>query len=409
MTNFRPQSRPNFLKYLLPVMWVGAALRIQAARATDDPAVRDIAVALTSTALGTTLLPPSALTASNRLLGDPNFARFASQVCTVVAGVAGNSVLMRSAYPDADRLVRRRRWHAAGALAAMTASFANDHAIAAELQVPTHRIYRPAAAAFWLPFSGFVALAAIDTARLARRTQDDTDVEGLRTGLRSVSAGAAVMGVFYVHQGLAIVGHLISARSPEPVRGVRAQAIIAASAATIAVGASLPGVLFRARTWTRTAEDVHLGNTLHPLWKAVGAGRPEVTLAVSLRHPELRLYRRVMEILDGIDRLATRCDPGASLRAQSELLGAQLDLNRDDITALTRAALVTYVAAAHGNEAEAPALSADSIDDAPLTGGNVDKDWRREASRLIRTVELLQTPLPQQVVSYARTVKEPHR
>lgn len=389
-------------KVVLPVIYGGASLRLLAVlRVADDPAVRDMAIALAATAAAGSTLPPSVLSTFQETLGDANYARFLSQVGTVVAAGAGNGVLVRSAFPPAEAgpRVQHRRQRMLGTLVLMALLFARDRAVAGELQLPTDHIYQPMPALYWVAFSDFIMQAAGDTARLAFRTSHLTRDEMLRTGLRCVGAGTLVMSGFYGQHTAGIVGRRVSPRLPEPLRGVAAQAVIGGAAAVIAVGASLPGIAWRARTWTRSVSDLRMAAGLEPLWRSFRTDRPEVTLIVGLRHPEVRLYRRVMEILDGLDRLGTYRDPAARIRAQAEELGRQRGLGSEDVTALARAALVRYGA----GQAEAPveeelpeaAASGDTL----LTGGEVDRDWRTEARRLLRTTAYLRTPaLADQVV-----------
>lgn len=391
-------------KIVLPVIYGGTSLRLLAVlRDSDDPAVRDMAVALAATAAASSTLPPSVLSTFQEVLGDANYARFLSQLGTVVAAGAGNGVLVRSAFPpdEADPHIQHRRQRMLGTLVVMALLFAKDRSLAAELQVPSEHLYRPMPALYWVAFSNFMVQAAGDTARLAFRTSTVTRDEALRAGLRCVGAGTLVMSGFYGQQAAGITGHLISSKLPQPLRGVPAQAVIGGSAAIVAIGTSLPGLAWRARRWKRNVTDTRMATALESLWQSFRTNRPEVTLIVSLRHPEVRLYRRVMEILDGLDRLGTHRDPAARIRAQAEAVGKERGLNRDDVTALARAALVRYDAtqpvSAH-DELTGP--TADS--DTPLTGGEVDRDWRQEARRLLKTALYLKTTnLPDEVVAQA--------
>lgn len=398
-----PVTASTITKIVLPVIYGGTALRLLAVlRDAEDPAVRDLAVALAATAAASSTLPPNVLATFQESLGDANYARFLSQVGTVVAAGAGNSVLMRSTFPveEAGPRVQHRRQRMLGTLLLMGMLFARDRAVAGELQLPTARIYRPVPALYWVAFSDFVMEAAGDTARLAFRTSHITRDEVLRTGLRCVGAGTMAMSAFYGQHTAGILGRVVSPRLPEPLRGVPAQAVIGGSAAVIAVGASLPGFAWRARKWTRTLKDVRMATGLEALWQRFRTDRPEVTLIVGLRHPEVRLYRRVMEILDGLDRLGSHLDPAARLRSHAEAVGGAHYLDQDAVTALARAALVRYAAADGANGA--PLRGSSIAGAAPLTGGEVDRDWRQEARRLLMTVDYLRrSPLPDQVLAQA--------
>lgn len=408
MTGFssRNVTAGTITKIVLPVIYGGTSLRLLAVlRDSDDPAVRDMAVALAATAAASSTLPPSVLSTFQEVLGDANYARFLSQLGTVVAAGAGNGVLVRSAFPpeEADPHVQHRRHRMLGTLLVMGLLFAKDRSLAGELQVPTDRLYRPMPALYWVAFSNFMVAAAGDTARLAFRTSTVTRDEALRAGLRCVGAGTLVMSGFYGQQAAGITGRLITSRLPEPLRGVPAQAVIGGSAAVISIGTSLPGLAWRTRRWKRNITDMRMVTALESLWQSFRTDQPEVTLIVGLRHPEVRLYRRVMETLDGLDRLGTHRDPTARIRAQAETVGEQQGLGPDDVTALARAALVRYAATqpvSLDDELAGPSTAGD----APLTGGEVDRDWRQEARRLLQTAAYLTAPaLPDEVVAQAMT------
>lgn len=397
------------LKAALPVAYTGASLRVLAAlRDRRDPAVRDIATALASAAIALSTLPPGSLAACQRVLGDANYARLLSQLGTVAAAGSGNSVLQRSSRSTAESAprVRRHRRQMLATAAAMTTLFARDRSIAAELQQPTERLTRPLSAAYWLLFSAFMVRSTTETGRLALRTSRLTHDPGLRHGLRCVTIGGLGLSGFYGHYALAILGKLLNPRLPGPVRGVRAQAVIATCAATIAVGASLPGAAWRVRTWARTAADARMAAGLRPLWRPLRTALPDLGVPVSPWQPELRLQRRVIEVLDGLDALVHRQDPAGTLYRQACAVGRARRLSDDQITALYRAALLRY-----DHTWPAPAEPARHPTDGrtpPLTGGAVDRDWRTEARRLLHTAALLRhSPLPAEVAALTRTALTP--
>lgn len=107
-------------------------------------------------------------------------------------------------------------------------------------------------------------------------------------------------------------------------------AISGAEAAFMGAGAALP--LLRG-PW-RTARDMTVMYRLHPLWRTLVRVTPEVTLtdprsrAVDLlsavRHSDLRLYRRAIEIRDGLLALEDYSPEGTLARAREHVRAARI-------------------------------------------------------------------------------------
>jgi len=388
-------------KAVLPVIYAGTSLRLLAVRReSQDPAVRDMGVALAATAAALSTLPAAALDTFEELFGDANYGRFLSQLGTVVAAGAGNGVILRSAYEpsEARPRVRSRRQRMLGTLIVMTVLFSRDHALAGELQLPTGRLYRPLPALYWVVFADFMILAAGETSWLALRTSRLTGDEFVRRGLRCVTVGTLILSGFYGQYAGGVVGRLISSRLPGPLRGVPAQAVIGTSAAVIAVGASLPGAMWRWRTLMQAVQDARACIRLDAMWRALRNTNPGNTLSVgSFRSPDVRLFRRVIEILGGLDQDALKRDPHRRFRTAAEGIRQEEGLSEDQVTALERAALSRYGADfdenVDGKHCEVRTV--------PLTGTAVSEDFREEARRLALTATYLRySPLPNLIAQH---------
>lgn len=331
---------------LLPGFCAAAAFALlRSARNRSDLTGREIGVAVTAAAIASGTLSPSARRGLDAVTGDANYGRFVSQIGTAVAAAYGDSVMIRSArdHTESESKVRVRRRRMAGTLAAMTALFAVNRPAASELQLPTHALYRPITAAYWLVFSGFMTQTAAELAPLAYRTSKMLPERSFRLGLRGVAVGSAVIGVFYGQFFIATVAGVRSRRFPEPLRGVRAQNVIQLGAACIAIGACLPSTVAQWQATRPRIEDVRMSIQLGPVWRHVRKGAPAVTLSVGLfSKPEVRLLRRVVEIQGGLDRLASRRDPTRRLRAAAEEVGQEHGLDTGERGALHRAALLRY-------------------------------------------------------------------
>ena len=392
-------------KVILPVIYAGASLRLLALlRESEDPAVREMGIALAAVAAAGSTLAPGVLRSIEDIAGDANYGRFLSQLGTVVAAGSGDAVLLRSAYcpNEADPKVRARRRRMLGTLTVMGVLFSRDRATAAELQVPTDRLYTPMPALYWLVFSDYMVLAAGEVAQLAFRTSRLTREESLRGGLRCVGAGALILSGFYGQYATGVVGRVLSPRLPSPLRGVPAQAVIGTAGAVIAVGASLPGAMWRWRAMRQHFEDTRRCIGLSPVWRLFRRGDPKVTLPVGIfGGSDIRLFRRVIEILDGLDRITNRRDPSGRIHVLAESAGRDHGLDPEQVTALERAGLIRYATDYSPANGDADRHGEQKLRAVPLTGTAVHEDYREEARRLLRTAQYLRnSPLPRLIAEH---------
>jgi len=393
-------------KVVLPVVYAGTGLRLLALlRERDDPAVREMGIALASAAAAGSTLPPAVLNGIEDLLGDANYGRFFSQLGTVIAAAYGDAVLLRSAYPP-DQVgpkVRSRQRRMFSTLLLMSLLFARDRSTAAELQVPSDRLYTRFTATYWLIFAEFIVEAATEVGVLALRTSRLTQETSLRSGLRCVGAGALLMGGFYVQYAAGVAGRLACRHFPAPLRGVPAQAVLGVGTSLIAVGASLPGAMWRVRTLRGQFQDLRQGAALGPVWRHFRRDDPATTLSVGgLASPDVRLFRRVIETLDGLDRLASRRDPRGRVYALAADFARQYGMAGEDVTALQRAALIRY-ATDYPLEPDSHPGSGQPATPVPLAAASVHADYREEARRLLQTRDYLRSsPLPWMVAQQVR-------
>lgn len=393
---------------VLPFYYSGAALRLLALlRKSEDPAVREMGLALTSIAIGGSTLAPGALDSIEGLVGDANYGRFLSQVGTTVAAGLGNAVLLRTAYTpgqaEAKVLAGRRRM--VNTLVLMTLLFARNRPVAAELQLPSERLYDPMTAAYWLVFSQFMVRSVGEVAYLTHQTSRLTHKESLRGGLRCTTVGAALLAGFYGQFAAGVAGRLVSHRLPPPLRGVPAQAVIGTAASAIVIGAGLECAVARLRKSKKYVQVAGTCVALGSIWRPFRKGVPDATLPVGLlRSPDLRLFRRVIETLDGIDRLESRRDPKGRIRELAEDVGRQYGLTAEDITALARAALIRYANLYPQGDLDDGGVAAEGTDGA---GPAIHADYRKEAPRLIQAGKYLRrSTLPHLVVERVRELDQ---
>jgi hypothetical protein len=162
-----------------------------------------------------------------------------------------------------------------------------------------------AAVAYWVVLEGYLG-AVLASATILFRSVGRAAPAGLpRLGLRAMAAGLATIALYATSKIVLVVAHAFGVRVPfdrtEPVSHV-----VQAAAILVAVAGSLVPATGRAR-----AVFVAYGNllALRPLWRAMRDAFPEVILFSPRRavielagvdDVHLRLYRRVIEIRDGM-------------------------------------------------------------------------------------------------------------
>ena len=163
----------------------------------------------------------------------------------------------------------------------------------------------PATVAYWVVLEGYLG-AVLVSASILFWTVGRAAPAGLpRLGLRAIAAGSAVISLYAATKAILIIVHGFGVAVPfertEPVAHV-----IQAAAILLAVAGSLVPATRRARTVFTAYRNLL---ALRPLWRAMRDAFPEVILFSPRRavielagvdDVHLRLYRRVIEIRDGM-------------------------------------------------------------------------------------------------------------
>lgn len=163
----------------------------------------------------------------------------------------------------------------------------------------------PAAVAYWVVLEGYLGAVLVSTARLFRTVGRAAPAGLPRLGLRAIAAGAAIISLYAGTKTVLIVIHgfgvPIAFERIEPVAHV-----IQAAAILLAVAGSVVPATRRARAVVTAYGNLR---KLRPLWRAMKEAFPEVILFSPRRalvelagvdDVDLRLYRRVIEIRDGM-------------------------------------------------------------------------------------------------------------
>jgi hypothetical protein len=163
----------------------------------------------------------------------------------------------------------------------------------------------PEATAYWVVLNGYLGTVLIITTALFRRVGRAAPAGPLRAGLRAIAAGTAMIALYAVLKtGLMVaygLGATISISGIEPVaNGLRTLGtILAVTGAAVPAGGKLRAIVRAYRSlWA-----------LRPLWRVMRRTFPDVILFSRRRalvelagvdDVQLRLYRRIIEIRDGL-------------------------------------------------------------------------------------------------------------
>jgi hypothetical protein len=163
----------------------------------------------------------------------------------------------------------------------------------------------PVAVAYWVVLEGYLGGVLISAARLFWTVGRAAPAGLPRLGLRAIAAGAAVISLYAVVKAILVVAHglgrPVAFQRIEPVAHV-----VQGSAILLAVAGSLVPATRRARSVVAAYRSLL---KLRPLWRAMKEAFPEVILFSPRRavielagvdDVNLRLYRRVIEIRDGM-------------------------------------------------------------------------------------------------------------
>lgn len=305
------------------VLWLVVVYRAGMVR--EGGTQRSLWLALVSLACGQTLQIKPAYDVMESALGVPGGAAVAKHVLAL--GAAAGVLLLLRGLTGSTEGARRLSVLAGLALAAMLAPLFLDHQADVPLELEQRAEFYASSWSWvvhWAAFLLYLSWALAGATRMCSQYGRHAPAGPLRTGLRLVGLGTTV-GFGYVALKVTVVVAGFFVLSPLLVGIDQAgeAAILGCSVILIAVGSGYEALALR---WSTLAGYVAMRRSmrrLYPLWKDLYEAVPYIALSPgasgSLLSAPLstrdRLYRRVMEIRDGLLALRPYAHPEVRSRA----------------------------------------------------------------------------------------------
>ncbi|TCK20862.1 MAB_1171c family putative transporter [Pseudonocardia endophytica] len=360
------------------MLWVGTVLLwVQAYRAPENVPVRILAVCITLLAVTAVLRGgPFLSPLVNNVLG---VMTAAIQICFFVSVHRGRAG------------TRRIRGELAVAVAVCVLAAAVTLVVPASLR-PQLTDATPAAGGtaallFSIPILVYLGYAAAAIVVWILKILPGVARRVLRISLWIVAAGA----VLQVAGGGIRVASLLLRYAVRPVPEallVRMELLVGLLVSlgflTLALGAIVPLVDGVIREIPRMRAQRRANRTLEPLWQALHAEFPELQLELRSPGPGRALYRRVVEIRDGLVLLSPHFDPEVADAADRR--SDEIGEDPDERQAAVQAAVVRGALDARRTGRQAPA-------EPVRLGGGQAQDWEDDAASLMRLARRFAAPV----------------
>jgi hypothetical protein len=229
----------------------------------------------------------------------------------LVAGWNGQRLLLHLTVQATPRNTRTRGTVAAAAIGGLAVFFAVDprHIETTDFTVLINGHWENSA--YWLALIACASFQLADIARLSRRCARLAGMDWIGLGLAIVAVGC-VVGMLFFTDPLAYVFFRLAGGSPPQVLDAVGRGLCVTSLSMVAVGAAMPAwAKYLARDPSSFVRARRAYRQLQPLWSALRAAAPQIALEQRTRNAEVRLYRRVIEIRDGILTVRAELDEHA--------------------------------------------------------------------------------------------------
>jgi hypothetical protein len=252
---------------------------------------------------------------------------------------ARSMILLWAHPPQAARRKVRVDWGAYAAAAAVMVQlsllgrhFVSSAEVTASRRTPESAwVAVPYVRDAYLVYCGFISASLVDMVLRLRRTAQLVDRRWLRRAMQALMAA----GLLLLAYAAALAAYFLAYRFGVHLPVLQQVGVLAAGLGNLAAAAG-----FLLPLWGPRWERIRAYRHLEPLWLALSRANPEIMLepprlrlldAWSPWRSDFRLYRRVIEIRDAIQRLRPYFDPelAADIRRRDEQAGlpeAQIDV-----------------------------------------------------------------------------------
>ncbi|WP_103355655.1 MAB_1171c family putative transporter [Amycolatopsis sp. CA-128772] len=280
------------LRYTSP----GAAWLLVLSWRNQDDAIRR---ALLGLAVSLTALTPAVQTAMAGLTPGNNLARLLGHAGMVLVAWSAHDFL---AHLNGLRRSRWSKWWTAGMFASMCVLF--------EL-TPSLLPQAPWVFEYWVAYLLTLTPAFANVIRLGLRFARSTSDRAVRAGLHMIVSGTALALVYLVNRVVRVGASRFGYRYPLGFVFWVSAVLPNVAHALVLLGAATPAA---AGWWRRYRQYTRL----RPLWELLSAGDPSIALnpRVGWWNMRLRVYRRVIEIRDGVLDLQPHRDADVATAAR---------------------------------------------------------------------------------------------
>lgn len=331
-----------------------------------DPATHAVVLGLAGLAASSLLFTPSFYRFIDGRLRVTNLCELLGHGFVLAAGWNGQRLLLHLTGRATPRRVRWRGVVAASAIVGLVVFFALAPRLVETTDFTILISGQWADTCYWIVLVGCVMFQLGDIARLAWRCARLAPKEWVGLGLGIVTVGCGV-GIAAFADPLSYVVFRLAGSSPPQVLDALGRGLCVTSMSLVAVGATVPA-------WSKNlARDPHAfvhayraHRRLRPLWSVLRDASPDIALNQRARNIEFRLYRRVIEIRDGI--LTVRANVDDATREAVTRCARRRGLEGADVDAVIEAAAIhRAVTDPHASPAELPAdvevIGGSSLDD----------------------------------------------
>lgn len=359
---------------LVVVLWGYLLVKLRALHwRLRNTAQRANCLSLLAVCLSMTVFHPPVYRAIDRIIGVPNCARLLGNSLGVISAWAFQPVIMRLLhYEERKRHLLRSAGLMVGTIVAMAVLFSRA---SVPVEAPTDFQARYSTAPYiaeyrliLLLYIGLLVVQIFSRSLRNRQVIHTIPRSYLRLQARLQTIG---WGLGTAYAGLEcgyIVLALLGIVPPHSYPTTLAYTLLAGGCVTLVSG----GLLGVYRWW----EHYRVYRLLYPLWCDLYAVTPDIALdpprsahadTLTFRHLDLRMYRRVTEIQDGVVALRRYTD--AAMRDRARAVCNTLGVSEDDAPTCVEA--IVWAAAVHakrrGWRAPIPVTT-------PLTRSDVDLD-----------------------------------